>query len=95
MLNYKDFKPTDDLHVTSFRSTSIKEVAHIIQGCFNRIGRDDVKIKPGLAKDSVQMDKRNEASNFIHSWWLPKTGIEAGIHKVFNEIKKEYLGDEG
>jgi hypothetical protein len=41
------------------------------------------------------MDKRNEASNFIHSWWLPKTGIEAGIHKVFNEIKKEYLGDEG
>ena len=95
MLNYKDFKPTDDLHVTSFRSTSIKEDAHIIQGCFNRIGRDDVKIKPGLAKDSVQMDKRNEASNFIHSWWLPTTGIEAGIHKVFNEIKKEYLGDEG
>ena len=60
----------------------------------NRINKYDVKIKPGLAKDSVQMDKRNEASNFIHSWWLPKTGIEAGIHKVFNEIKKEYLGDE-
>lgn len=95
MLNYKDFKPTDDLHVTSFHSTSIKEIASIIQGCFNRIERYDVKIKPGLAKDSVQMDKRNEASNFIHSWWLPKTGIEAGIHKVFNEIKKEYLGDEG
>ena len=95
MLNYKDFKPTDDLHVTSFHSTSIKDIAAIIQGCFNMIGRHDVKIKPGLAKDSVQMDKRNEASNFIHSWWLPKTGIEVGIHKVFNEIKKEYLGDEG
>ena len=91
MENYTDFKTEDPLHITSFHSTSIKDVASIIQGCFNMIEKHDVKIKPGLAKDSVQMDKRNEASNFIHSWWLPKTGIEAGIHKVFNEMKKEYI----
>jgi len=91
MENYTDFKTEDPLHITSFHSTSIKDVAAIIQGCFNLIEKHDVKIKPGLAKDSVQMDKRNEASNFIHSWWLPKTGIEAGIHKVFNEMKKEYI----
>ena len=46
----------------------------------------DVKIKPGLAKDSVQMDKRNEADSYIMSWWLPKTSIEAGINKVFDDI---------
>ena len=87
---YSDFKPTDPLHITSFRNDSIKSVAEIIQGCFNRIGKYDVRIKPGLAKDSVQMDKRNEADSYITSWWLPKTGIEAGINKVFDEMKKNY-----
>jgi len=90
MENYTDFKPEDPLHITSFRSTSIKEVAGIIQGQFNLIGRHDVKIKPGLAKDSVQMDKRNEADNYIFNWWMPKTTIDNGIAKVFNEMKKEY-----
>ena len=90
MENYTDFKPEDPLHITSFRNDSIKSVAEIIQGCFNRIGKYDVRIKPGLAKDSVQMDKRNEADNYIMSWWLPKTGIEAGINKVFDEMKKNY-----
>lgn len=90
MENYTDFKPEDPLHITSFRNDSIKSVAEIIHGCFNRIGKYDVKIKPGLAKDSVQMDKRNEADSYIMSWWLPKTGIEAGINKVFDEMKKNY-----
>ena len=51
----------------------------------------DVKIKPGLAKDSVQMDKRNEADNYILGWWMPETGIDKGIQKVFDEMKKEYV----
>ena len=89
MESYSDFKPTDPLHVTSFNSTSIKDVAHIIQGQFNLIGKD-VKIKPGLAKDSVQLDKRNEADNYIIGWWPPKTGIDKGIAKVFEEMKKDY-----
>ena len=87
---YPDFKPTDPLHVTSFRNDSIKSVAEIIQGQFNLIEKFDVKIKPGIAKDSVQMDKRNEADNYIQGWWLPKTNLESGIAKVFAEMKKEY-----
>lgn len=90
MENYTDFKPEDPLHITSFRSTSIKEVAEIIQGQFNLIGKYDVKIKPGIAKDSVQLDKRNEADNYILNWWIPKTTIDTGIAKVFDEMKKEY-----
>jgi len=93
MENYIDFKPEDPLHITSFRSTSIKEIASIIQGCFNRIGKYDVRIKPGLAKDSVQLDKRNEADTYITGWWLPKTSIDNGIEKVFEEMKKEYVHD--
>jgi len=91
MDNYTDFKPEDPLHITSFRSTSIKEIAQIIQGQFNLIGMHDVKIKPGLAKDSVQMDKRNEADMYITSWWMPKTGIDKGIAKVFEEMKNDWV----
>jgi nucleoside-diphosphate-sugar epimerase len=90
MENYTDFKPEDPLHITSFHSTSIKEVASIIQGQFNMIGRK-VNIKPGLAKDSVQMDKRNEANTYITGWWLPKTGIDKGIAKVFEAMKDDWI----
>lgn len=90
MESYTDFKPEDPLHITSFRSESIKQVAEIIQGQFNLIGRYDVKIKPGIAKDSVQMDKRNEADNYITNWWMPKTNLQDGISKVFQSMKEYY-----
>ena len=89
MEHYSDFKPTDPLHVTSFNSHSIKDVASEIQGQFNLIGKF-INIKSGLARDSVQMDKRNEADNHILGWWQPKTGLDKGIAKVFAEMKKEY-----
>ena len=91
MENYTDFKPEDPLHITSFRSETIKQVASIIKGCFAVDGNYDIEIKPGLAKDSVQMDKRNEADNYILNWWVPKTTIDVGIRKVYNEMKKEYV----
>ena len=90
MENYTDFKPEDPLHITSFHSNTVREIANIIQGCFGLIDRYDVKINSGLAKDSVQMDKRNEADNYILNWWVPKTTIDVGIRKVFNEMKKDY-----
>lgn len=88
---YSDFKPTDPLHITSFRNDSIKSVAELIQGQFNLIEMYDVKIKPGIAKDSVQLDKRNEANNYIMGWWMPKTTLDKGIAKVFEKIKEEYI----
>ena len=90
MNNYGDFKPDDPLHITSFRQSSIKEVADIIVGQFNLIGKF-IKIKPGVAKDSVQLDKRNEANNYITGWWLPKTNLQDGIGKVFNAMKDDWI----
>ena len=89
MERYTDFKPEDPLHITSFRTTCISEISHIITGQFNMIGKP-IKISPGLAKDSVQLDKRNEADTYITGWWLPKTNLQDGIAKVFNEMKKNY-----
>jgi nucleoside-diphosphate-sugar epimerase len=88
---YHNFKPTDPLHITSFRNDSIKCVAEIIQGQFNLIGKYDVKIKPGIAKDIVQMDKRNEADTYITGWWMPKTPLDQGIAKVFGEMKNDWV----
>ena len=90
MENYTDFKPEDPLHITSFHQSSIKEVAQIIMGQFNMIGKP-VRITPGLAKDSVQLDKRNEANNYITGWWLPKTNLQDGISKVFNAMKDDWI----
>ena len=86
---YSDFKPTDPLHVTNFHASSIREVANEIQGQFQLIGKM-INIKAGLAKDSVQMDKRNEADTHILGWWQPKTTLDKGIAKVFTEMKKDY-----
>jgi len=90
MESYTDFKPEDPLHITSFRQTTVREVASEIIGQFNKIGMVDVKLIPADAKDTVQLDKRNEASTYITSWWLPQTTLDKGIAKVFNEMKKNY-----
>ena len=90
MENYTDFKPEDPLHITSFHSNTIREVANIIQGCFAMEGMYDVKINSGLAKDSVQLDKRNSPDTYILDWWIPQTTIDVGIRKVFDEMKKNY-----
>ena len=90
MEHYTDFKPEDPLHITSFNSSSIKDVAAIIMGQFNLIGRP-IKITPGLAKDSVQLDKRNDANMFIKDWWLPTTNLQDGIGKVFNAMKDDWI----
>ena len=87
---YSDFKPEDPLHITSFRGNTIKEVSEIITGQFNLIGKS-IKIKPGLAKDSVQLDKRNQANNYITGWWMPKTNLQDGIAKVFEVMKNDWI----
>ena len=62
----------------------------MIVGQFTLMGKYDVTVKPSEEKDSVQLDKRNQADMFITKWWMPKTTIEQGIAKVFNAMKGEY-----
>jgi len=91
MLNYKEFRSDDDLHITSFSPTKIKDIASIIQGQFNLIGKYDIKVVPSEEKDTVQMDKKNRPNTFITKWWFPKTTIDQGIAKVFNEMKNDWI----
>jgi nucleoside-diphosphate-sugar epimerase len=91
MENFTDFTSEDNLHITSFRYTKIRDIASMICGQFALIGKYDVVVKPSGEKDSVQLDKRNQADTFITKWWMPKTSIQEGISKIFNEMKKDYL----
>ena len=89
MENYKELKSTDPLHITNFDYTSILDVARIIEEEFKNIGKT-VNISPSESKDSVQLDKRNEADRFIEKYWSPKTNLETGISKVFASMKGDY-----
>jgi nucleoside-diphosphate-sugar epimerase len=92
MNNYEDFTSEDNLHITSYHSTSILNIAHIIKGQFNLIGKYNIKLQPSTEKDSVQLDKKNKPDTYLTKWWIPKTTIEQGIAKVFKKMEKKYVG---
>lgn len=71
------------LHITSFESTKIIEVARIIADRFN------ARIEASSNVDSVQLDKRNEPDKFILNYWQPVTSIKAGINKVIEGMSDE------
>ena len=87
---YDQFTCDDELHITTGISTSILEIAQIIQVLFRNIGKE-VEVIPASSKDEVQKDARNISDPYIERWWQPKTDIVDGISKVFNEIKLNYL----
>lgn len=91
MKNYDDFTSEDNLHITSFHSTKIIDIANIICGQFNLIGKYDVKVQSSSEKDSIQMDKRNKPDTYLTKWWMPKTTIDQGIAKVFAEMKNDWI----
>ena len=89
MLEYDQFTSDSELHITSFRSTTILEIAKIIQGIFKANGKT-VAVEKAQTKDEVQKDARNEANPFIRKWWKAKTSIEDGIEKIYETMKKDY-----
>ncbi len=91
MENYNDFTSEDNLHITSFHSTKIIDIASMICGQFNLMGKYDVKVQPSDQKDSVQLDKKNKPDTYLMKWWQPKTTIEQGIAKVFEAMKNEQV----
>jgi len=91
MENYDEFTSEDNLHITSFHSTKVIDIASMILGQFNLIGKHEVKLEPSTEKDSVQMDKRNRPDTYLTKWWMPKTTIEQGIAKVFEAMKNEQV----
>ena len=89
MNKYKDFNSDDELHVTSFSSIKIIDIAQIIQQKFSMIGKK-IDIKPSIDTDTVQQNSKNVASKYLTNWWKPTTSLDDGIAKVFASMKKNY-----
>ena len=90
MERYTEHSSDSELHITSFQSTTILEIGKIIQGLFKSQGKK-ITLNPAEAKDEVQKDARNEANPHIKKWWKPKTSIEDGIEKIYEEMRKDYV----
>jgi len=89
MDNYNDFTFDDELHITTGESTSIIDIAGIIQNLFELNGKV-VDVSPAESKDEVQKDARNEPNPYIKKWWQPKTTVSDGIGRVFDSMKINY-----
>ena len=88
MEEYETLDSDDNLHITSFHSTTILEIANIIRQLFLS-NHKIITLIPSEAKDEVQKDARNEADPYILKLWKPKTSIRDGIKKVFKEMKND------
>ena len=88
MEEYETLDSDDNLHITSFHSTTILEIANIIRQLFLS-DHKIITLIPSEAKDEVQKDARNEADPYILKLWKPKTSIRDGIKKVFEEMKND------
>ena len=88
MEEYETLDSDDNLHITSFHSTTILEIANIIRQLFLS-NHKIITLIPSEAKDEVQKDARNEADPHILKLWKPKTSIRDGIKKVFKVMKND------
>lgn len=76
--------PENELHITSFYWTPIRDVAHIISHCY-----DGVEITFSDQIDSVQLDKRNEPNSAMLKYWSPEISLIDGITKIIDGMQNE------
>ena len=74
---YAEIPRTTELHVTSFKWSSILDVAKIVAEIY-----PGTRIKPAKEMDDVQRGKRNEADPAILQYWRPKIELPEGIRLV-------------
>ena len=70
-------------------TSGLSKVGEIIKGLFAKDGKE-VQVVPAASKDEVQKDARNVPDETIKKIWSPKTSIEDGIEKVYNDMKPHY-----
>ena len=78
---YNELPRDKELHVTSFKWSTIKEVANIVSKRFNID-----EIISGKQTDIVQNNNRNEPDKFILEYWKPLISLDAGINQIIEEM---------
>jgi|TARA_R110001592_G_scaffold54783_2_gene167821 nucleoside-diphosphate-sugar epimerase len=84
---YDELDKSREYHITNFKWNSILDVANIVaNNVLLETEFDDIDIIPGKSKDLVQLDKRNEADEYILNFWTPKIDLEKGIQMIIKEM---------
>ena len=76
-------KKTSTIDLTSRKSSSILQIAKIVQQLLYEKGKN-IKFTPAKTKDTVQLNKKNKSNNFLFKYWSPKFSLNQGIREVFN-----------
>lgn len=79
---YDQLNPDDKFHITSFKWSSVLDVANIVKKYY-----PETVIVPGEKLDSIQFDLRNEPDKTILSYWKPPLNLEEGIKKVIDHYE--------
>jgi nucleoside-diphosphate-sugar epimerase len=80
---YYNIDPEEPFHITSFKWSSVKQVAEILAD------KLDCILSFAAATDEVQKDARNEADENILKYWKPKTSLVDGIHHIVEYYNEE------
>lgn len=78
---YESIPRDQELHIASGSWNTILEVAELVASLF-----PGTNIQPADAKDEVQQDARIDPDPFIQKYWSPTIQLEAGIHRVANDM---------
>lgn len=82
-MKYNELPRNKEYHITSFKWTSIIDVANIVASNF-----PGTQVVPSRAFDAVQMGTKNEADPFILNYWQPGISIEDGILDIVKFMEK-------
>ena len=80
---YNELPRDQEYHITSFKWTSMLDIANMIAEHF-----PGTVVKPAKAKDQVQKDKKNEADTNILKYWQPRISLADGIKNIIDEMNK-------
>lgn len=82
MENYNSIDRTQQLHISSFKVTSIIDIATIVSEYLN------CGYKPNPYKvDDIQHNRNNKPNPYILNFWQPKIGLKEGILDIINLMK--------
>ena len=81
--NYDLLIPHKEYHITSYKWTTIYEIAKIISQIFGGI-----RIIPGTKKNTVQKNLSSEPNKNVLDFWEPCVELEAGINAIVEKNKE-------
>jgi nucleoside-diphosphate-sugar epimerase len=79
---YNELPRDTEYHVTSFKWTSISEIAEAVSDTM-----PGITVVTGQCKDVIQSGNKIEPSNQILEYWKPSTDLDSGIKELIGRYK--------